>query len=557
MQSIAGLLQIAPQCCDAGTYLDMGRTCGLEGLCDGGLRPEGAYYWFSIPYRLGLSPDVLVGMNFLMMFSSVALSVLAFWQLLSATMPQQGWRRYSGMTGLLSGSLLIHSVFLHPTLFHTLSDPPSALLLLDGLWLLMLASCCASNTRRALLLVLAGLCLGASAWIRAFYLYPVLCGLAAYLVLLMFRHKRRVSDLCLFMALVPISTQYIAMYSSYHYIEYIQHEQLVSWSNVHLNQPAVGYDTIFPRHAFGWEPQHCHAQLGILNGLKARDFASVSCVLRDRFYFYLGTYEPETYKFSGLTNQLSREWSERVGDPEDIWWTEDINYQPDVVLAPDGLKTADQLTASRVSTEGTGNVGQWATLKANTPYTFSLWLWSPYPRTINLAITRLRDDYPIAITQVTLTPTPYRFSVTGKTLAAESYMVSLGRTSYRKPMTFGTKEGDYFFAWGAQLEESDHMTAYVNNEPMDGKKIRTWRSALLWLNLGVACLGLSFVIMQRHFWLRKTEGVLILLIVGAIIGESVTIIPEQRFGMVFMIFTWLMALAALLHILTVRREPLQ
>lgn len=536
----ASFFNIALQCCDAGDYLTKGVTCAKDGICYGDLRPVGDYLWFSIPTRFGWPEKSLIAANFALATMSICLSVLAQRKLLTAV--------YNVSAGVLSVFILfvlsfaIHAVFLRPTIFNTLSDPPANALLLGGVWLLILAHFNANNVTRALQFILSGAFLGVAVWLRAFYLYPVLAGIAIYILLWIFSRNKTKTELLFLLALLPIGTQYFVMHQQYGTYSFLEEKSTSRWTNVHLNTPYIGYDTIFPRNGYFWSPQHCKATLGILNGLKTRDFSGVRCIVAERLYFFLGTYEAETYKFSGLKNVLDNRFAESIGDRDSQWFPIAVEWQGDVALSPRGDRTADKLTVTKSAPDGKGDVIQWIPLKENTPYTFSVWLWSPVARTVNMSISAHYVDARIAVGQFTLTPVPTRYSITGITPVAGLYDVDIGRTPYPHfATTFGTQVGDFLYAWGAQLEVGEHMTDYKGLEEPAPDSIRVWRPALAMLNGAVLLLCLTASICYRHFWLESRAGVSIitLFLVAAI--ESVAIIPEQRFGIGLMIFFWLIA----------------
>lgn len=550
---MGALFDIANQCCDAGSYVGIGSECAVGGKCYGELRPVGDYLWFAVPPKLGWPLESLIAANLVMLLVSILLSVMAFKKLLESTCSLAV--RKSPLFLMVLSSIAIHAVFLRPTLFNTLSDPPANLFLLNSFWLLMIAH---FNHRQGLAVkmqfLLSGLCLGLAAWLRAFYLYPVLVGLSAYLMSWIFSKKRKPEQLLLLLALLPISTQYITMHKVYGTYSYLQEESTNSWVRVHLYQPFIGYDTVFPREGYFWEPQHCEAKLGILNGWDAGDYKGIGCIVMERIYFYLGSYEPETYKFTDRTNQLIFQYAESIGASQTDWFISELMVEPDVTMAPDGKQTAEKLTVTTAKPDGSGDVVMWIPLRANTPHTFSVWLWSPVARTVNLAIKRHNDDAIIARQQFTLTSTPTRYAITGATLGvdrnsiggttfnADLYDVDIGRTPYPDAaVSFGTVPGDYFYAWGAQLETGGSTTDYDPSGIFSPDSVRKWRPAILVLNAGMLLLALIAIVRQRAFWFRQGAGLCILAIALASAAESVAIIPEQRFGIGWMIFFWLVA----------------
>jgi hypothetical protein len=541
----ASFFNIALQCCDAGDYLAKGVTCAKDGICYGDLRPVGDYLWFSIPARFGWPPKSLIAANFALAVMSVCLSVFALKKLLTAVCNVSAGA-ISVLT-LLIFSSAIHAVFLRPTIFNTLADPPANLLLLGGIWLQMLAHFNANNATRTLQWMLTGACLGLAAWLRAFYLYPVIAGIAIYFLLWFFSRKKLKEELLILLALLPIGTQYLVTHQMFGTYSYLEEKSTKQWTNIHLNAPFIGYDTVFPRDSHFWTPQHCEAKFGILDGLENRKFGDVICVIAERLYFYLGTYETKTYRFTSAKNALNSQYAENIGDHDSQWFRIALEWQGDVALSPRGDKTADKLTVTKSAPEGIGDVIQWIPLPGHTPYTFSVWLWSPVAKTINLNIRRHNGEVRIAAAQITLSPEPTRYSVTGTTLGDDLYDVDIGRTPYRHyATTFGTEVGDSLYAWGAQLEVGEHMTDYIGPALPAPDSIRVWRPVLLVLNCAGLFLCLAAVIRYRNFWLESRTGISILAVFSVAAVESVAIIPEQRFGIGLMIFFWLIATAFIL-----------
>lgn len=533
-------VKIAPQCCDAYSYVGHGQECAFEGKCFGDLRPAGDYYWFSIPQRLDWPLETLVWVNIAVLLLCGMLGALALSHLMKHWQPLAPGRERLRRNIIWSVTLPVHAVFFLPTLFNTLSDPPASGLLLCGVWLLILAALAPQPARRASAVAAAALCWGMAAWLRAFFLYPVLAGTTVLLLSsLLAPSWRRWAWLCL-LALLPIGSQYYTMLNAYGSVSYLNPETTKGWSDMHLNQPFVGYDTVFPRNGQFWTPTDCQAERGILNGLQDRDFASLACVLRGRLNFYLGTYEPTTYHFTNLTNKLVRELVESVGDTKTgDWWTKDLQFEKDVAVSPAGHQSADRLTVTQTDPEGAGDIAMWVMLRGERPHTFSVWLWSPLPRTINIAITSQLSDFQVAERQVTLTPEPQRYSVTGLTGATAEYNINIGKTPYRTPMSFGTQPGDFFYVWGAQLEEGSSATTYNPDEKLDPASVRQPKPWLFYMNVLAIVLVMIAVLRNAPRWVKSPSAWAILAVAGVAAAECLAIIPEQRFAIVPMTLLWL------------------
>ncbi|HSC76093.1 MAG TPA: hypothetical protein VLB90_07655 [Pseudomonadales bacterium] len=399
-----------------------------------------------------------------------------------------------------------------------------------------------NNRARVLLFFLVGICFGLAAWLRAFYLYPVLAGLVVYILLWIFSSKKKWHELLILLALLPVGLQYCVIHREYGTYGYLDDSSTSYWIYNHLNTPYIGFDTVFPRTGYFWRPQHCTATFGILNGLQEGNYHDAVCVIAERLYFYLGTYKTKTYTFTNVKNVLDSNYIENIGDINSQWFTDRLAWQQDVERAPNGEKTADKLTIQETAADGKGDVLQWVPLPGGVPYTFSVWLWSPLAKTINLSISRHYDPVLVAVQQVTLSAEPTRYSVTGITPTDGLYDINIGRTVYpESTTTFGTEVGDYFYAWGAQLEAGTKVTDYNGLELANADSVRVWRPALLVLNIMILIFCVAAFIQHRKFWLQSRTGIAVLSMFLVAAVECVAIIPEQRFTVGLMIFFWIIA----------------
>ena len=310
------LFEFAPQCCDAINYLDAGNQCFTDGLCYGDIRPIGDYLWFAIPHKLGWPVESLITINFILLAISSLLSARAFVRLAAIklvnnqTIITDKPKLYSLSAFLpFCLSLAAHLFFFWPTIFTALADPPASLLLLIGGWLLIFASL---NKQRWLVGVqffLSGLCLGFSVWMRAFYLYPVIFGLAVYFFIWAFSKEKKIQELLLLLILLPIGVQYATMNKTYGAYSYLNAEKTRDVSRMHLNSLIVAYDTVLPGSGYSWMPRRCGVNSGIFDGVQHGDYKSVACMIFSRLDFYLGTYNQTTYLQANINNPDSvRKW---------------------------------------------------------------------------------------------------------------------------------------------------------------------------------------------------------------------------------------------------------
>ncbi|HNI38177.1 MAG TPA: hypothetical protein PKZ68_07765, partial [Pseudomonadales bacterium] len=456
---------------------------------------------------------------------------------------------------LLFISLAAHAFFLRPTVFNSLSDPPASVMLLLGIGCMVLSGIQGGQSVvRAGQIFFAGIFLGAAAWLRAFYLYPVLICVFVYLLLWIIGSNRQWKELLILAALLPIGIQFSVMYRAYGTIGYLQQDMQSSWTQTHLNAPFTGFDTVMPRNGHFWFPQHCEARVGILNGFAQHDYQSVACIIIERLRFYFGTYEIENYIFSDAKNYLVRQNTENIGDINAEWFSQNLRWEKDVADAPDGQKTADRLTVVTPAVGGAGDTVQWIELPAETTFTFSVWLWAPKPKTINLLFGSHSDSAIATRRQFTLSSVPERYSITGETRKAGLYDVGIGRlSSLDDSISFGTEEGDAFYAWGAQLEKGNVAAAYDGAAKISPESIRVWRPSLLVLNGLALLLFFIAIYQQRALWLKSRAGMAIISLLAVVLAVCVAIIPEQRFAVGLMEIIWTIALAGLLDFLWSKR----
>lgn len=279
------------QCCDGETYLRLGEACATQGICYDEQRPMGAVYWFSLPYRLGLDANALIVGHLLLVSVSIVLSILVTGQPLIRH--QKSPCRYLLWAGVIILSGLIHLVFLYPLLRVSLSDLPAGMLALSGIWLLLLSS--DDEKYRWMKLAGAGLCLGLAVWIRAFYLYPLLAGISVWIIVSCYRGSFKTCDYWLLLALLPIAIQYGATYNHTGSFSFIAPDRVNEGMNLHLNDPAVGYDIIIrPSEYWRWQSD-CGEIQGLLTSIKSTDMRSLRCLIKGRFNFYFGSYSKTVY----------------------------------------------------------------------------------------------------------------------------------------------------------------------------------------------------------------------------------------------------------------------
>lgn len=526
------------QCCDASNYLDLGKACASANNCYGELRPGGAYYWFSWPVRLGLSSDALIYANFFLMLLSAGLSSYAL--LPSGKQTKYARFELARLVGLISGitSLIIHLIFFWPTIFTSLSDPPATLFLLNGFWLLLIAGHKSQMTK--IVFIIAGsLCLGLSAWIRAFYFYPLLAGIAICFIAILIYPRRNFAYALILFALIPPGFQFANTYTQSGKWSYFNTQETSNLTSMHLTSMFIGYDTLLPASSYFSQPQYCQIRSGILASLQEKDYSSLLCLMSHRIGFYLATYRSSTFIYPTIHNRLAPESIENIGS-NNAWENHHLAIQANVAADPFGGITAEKLTPEpRVSEDSL--ISQRVALLGNTDYTFSAWLWSDKPINLQLQLKQYSSDTVIASAIVSLTQQPQRFHITGKTLSFGEYSASIETLPSDKTVSPHPSASDAFYAWGAQLEEGAAMTEYAGIEPLEGSDIRGWYLWLLLVNGAALTLALLYIIRFRQIWLYEPAGLAVTAIAGTVFIEALVIIPEQRFCAAFMVLIWVLA----------------
>lgn len=553
------LLEFVPQCCDASIYLQMGKHCAEEGICYNPLRPMGAVYWFSLPYRLGLPPaSLIIGHYFLL-----AVSIL-----LSAVTARRIFRKNFGLqtTHLKLGALLlcsisIHLFFLFPVLHTSLSDTPAGLLALIGTWLLLMSP--EGIKTQILTFGMAGLALGLAAWLRAFYLYPVLLGLAFWLFLAPWKDKNSRVYLTILTAIIPIGAQYCATFNASHTISYLEPEISSDWSMVHLDSTITGYDTILPFDYHTWYAP-CKIYSSPLRAIQTVDIKSMACVIAGRIQFYLGSYSPHPYlppfehelpdvaisDFNPLSTEKSAinqtKKNIALGKLEEIQITDEKNNH----------QTVQAQKVWKPSSDRTGSLTQRVYLERGNTYYFKLFFWSESDlHSIDIDIINTHDQKIMAHTNVLLVPfkAPMRLneSFTKAQIDQNGFyeiMITSKHPGHTDPLFKAAREyglmlnNGIFYAWGAQLMKKSYT------EPTS----RRWSNTILIANILailMALIAITVFIRQKN--MHQASICFIPVLCFAL---SILIVPEQRFIIFPIIFSWWLGVIMLIKITSIKNK---
>ncbi len=531
MDGILAWPPLREQCCDAEGYLEEGAICAAGGGCYDPLRPLGSGLWFAALDVLGIPPSALLWVHGALLLVSVWLSLKVARRWLQST-PAANTRRLQRNLLVFCGigSLLAHLLFLQPVLPHSLADPPAALLTLIAVWCLLLSDKQSSAWRYALI----GVLLGLTAFVRAYYLYPVLGWLLVALLLWARDRDRRWRELLLMLALLPIATQYFATWRETGTFGYISPVQENKWRDIHLRDGSMGYDTLLrPIEAFRW-PSPCSSDnRGPLQAFEQRDLALAVCIAASRLNFYFGSYAATTYLMPAKQVLDRFDDVDLIGAIRVVATRVDFNAD----RAPDGRQSASRLSVKEVAAS-TG-LEQAFRPRFKTAYSYSVWLWSAQAADVELLFYRQSDDRLVAARRVVLGPEAERYWVSGVPLDDSPHAIFVGRKAGRDA-GWGRAVGDQLLLWGGKLERGERPRAWKPAaDPRLGEARRIW-SPLIGLANGLAISVLALLLWrQRRAIGRHHVGVILLL--GLLLAEGLLIVPEQRFVIAVLTALWTLA----------------
>jgi hypothetical protein len=523
MQYFSDFFTFLDQCCDAEFYLRYGLDCANTGNCYDDVRPMGAVYWFSLPFRLGLPPaTTLIAAHLLLTALSVVLSVLAMRGFLSA-LPV---RRYqTGLFFIFLGSLLSHTVFLYPFLRVSLSDSPASLLFLIGIWLLLLSS--PAKWSGFVMLVLAGFCLGLAAWMRSFFLYPVIVVVILGLLFGLYYRKFVVSGLLL--AILPVGIQFHATWNLSGQLSYINPNASQAWTSSHLNSEAIGYDTLVPAKGYYWFST-CEKHSSLAQSIIDADIQSLGCLFAGRLNFYLGSYSIFAYPPVEFSNP---QWGANLlptyresANSKDVWASVNMQRTENAGLAPDKTQTAYRL--SKPDNSAYGEISQTIMLQSDTnPYEFATWIWSAAdPHMISMNV-RYHDSKKIVSEKNFLLPSKMDIQVLKDVFITQTGYYDLVISSP------GMQSKDIFL-W----QDLDLRQFILPEKPLIKESIRLWSKWILALN-SLACFGaiLFTILLRKKINFVQSLAPLIILLAGSM---ALLVIPEQRFVIAPLIAIWIL-----------------
>lgn len=529
MPIFSELLQLAAQCCDAHNYLIIGKECATTGQCYDALRPIGATYWFSLPYRFGWNPSSFVYAHLGLMLTSTVLSVVAIGQFAKTRITKNPLSKPWLAALLLLASTIIHLVFLYPVLRHSLADAPAALFALIAIWLLWMTP--TDGSGRLFTLLLSGLSFGLAACIRIFYLYPVMAVMAAWVLIWLVNRNRRWADLVLLSAFAIMIIQVHATWKHAGQLAFLPPD------SSQVDPISTGIDTVLPGYMLEWERDtSCKNAKQLLDAISTHDIHSFFCQITGKLDFYLGSYSYLTYWYSDSGDIISGYNFLLSGGKATA-----VNIQQDehAALAPDNKQTA--VRVSKYNYKEDGEIFHTLELSEGSQYKISMWAWSPTNTQYITLNIRDHESQEIELgTELFLTPTPQLFMLKKYTPLQGQKDLVLG-FDYISP---DSAEGQQVKAAGLAFnEEGDFYISDAQVEKIEFKKLRHWSIFILFAN-SLAFIGAIFLVIKHHRTFGATQW-MAYFFAALCFGIIFCFHTEQRYAIFIMIVAWVLFLSGI------------
>jgi len=528
------------QCCDATGYLELGKICALGNSCYDETRPMGAILWFGLPYRLGVSQNAIILVHVALLLASSCLSFFSTQKLIRLVHPLHN----RGMQIIMGFACLVaHIVFLYPVIHTSLSDVPASLFALIAVWLLIL------NPQKSLLRILflasAGLFLGLAAWIRAFFLYPVLVAVTAWFLFWLFNQERKYTDIVFLILFIPLAIQVIETKNQTGVFSYIDPKDSQHWSDIHLNSLAAGYDTILPNRPWFWKTQ-CEAP--IIESLKTANISSLGCLLAARLNFYWGSYSPTGY-FPGdatvVYDNLNFSQASLLSGMDGKWKNSNMAQRRHIESIKGEKRSVVQISKPDINSYG--EMYQTFYFQKNSHCAASMELWSPRaPQIVTLTLRNhttkeLLSERRYVLASITspplyILPHPKTAIVDADINESGFYDVVIASKFYDKKSEEAQEAARHntkisflpFYVW------EDRMWDTVFTEGAEAARI--FSKSILLLN-SMAFVGSLLLLVKLRNQLNLHMSIT-LIFLSTSFAEALLIIPEQRFVITPMIAIW-------------------
>jgi len=524
MQMLTSFFDLLPQCCDAKNYIQIGQECATLDQCYNDLRPMGAAYWFSIPYRLGWEVKSLIYIHVLLTVVSVLLSVMVVNKFYTQT------RKASHLSVLdkamlLIVSALVHGIFLYPVLQITITDAPASSLVLISTWLLILIP--EGGISRTVLLAIAGLLLGISAWMRVFYLIPVFFVTIVWVIIWLCHRQRKFHDLAFLVILIPIIVQYSASFKHSGRVEYLPPDPGLMES--HLDTTATGYDSVLPGFAYYWYGP-CENYQAIRAAVKSHDLKSLACQAIGKLNYYLGSFSTTVYWYPE-NYTITNDFDLNIKNTAHPFTAVNFLQEENNSVHPDNSPSAFRLWKDNKNLDA--EIIQPITFSEQYKYKVSLKAWSPTRfQYITLEIKDHATHNSELKNELLLTNTPQPI-VLNKYLAQSGLKDIVLGFPYVPP---DSENGKKAKALGATINQGDFYITDVHFEKADLTQMRTWSYLILSAN-GLAIIGTVLLLIKIRNAMTSLQWLSVAFLAMCCL-ILLAIAPEQRFAIAPLIFLW-------------------
>jgi len=532
------IFHIPPQCCDAKHYLAMGEACASGGDCYNILRPMGAVYWFSIPYRFNLPQDTLIFLHYLLAIASIILSIFVIRKIISIGIQENPFQNQKLFFLLALISTLIHGTFLYPIISHSMSDPPSSLLFLIAIWLLFLLP--EKIAPRILMLLVCGLLLGLAAWIRSFFLYPLLLALTIWLLHTIFTGRLHIHKLILFIALVPVTFQFYVTWQKTGALSYIHPSEASIHQGFIMEEKASGYDTVLPGVGFRSYPA-CKNYRALGDALDAIDIYSIACLMSGKLYYYLGSYSPKTFwnpDHEDISREIAIDFS-LLEDSKDEKTVRSSNIKKEIISPASTSNEKHVLKFWKEDNQYDAEISYTVDFREGIKYFPSLRAWTDENYQVIIFSARSqKNNEEIYSTFSILSETPQLFDLGISSHNSGKYDLVI-TFPFIDPATH--EDAQKILSQGEKINQGAFFIKDIKLGEADFKKERFWSPWLLLINsLAILC-ALLLILGKRKHW--SSEHWLGFMLIAFCCAEALIITPEQRFIIAPIIIIWILCIA--------------
>lgn len=551
-----GFLKISEQCCDSDSYVDLGYICANTGFCFDVIRPVGAIYWFSLPFRLHGSLDVLFWLQCLLL-ATVCFTLGYVCKSIGGITSSSSKESKIGCLIAWLLSLLALIIGLWPTYFYTLSDTPASLFFIEAMLLLLLASV----RNNGAMFFVAGLLMGIACIIRTAYFNPLRAALLifvlAWIIQLAYQGfrkdiiKNQWKSLLILACFIPISAQYWSNWKNIKEFSFVSGTYSKAAFDLHLGSNGAAYDTVLPQRGYYWSP-YCANETGIKSDWASGNLEGIACLLYNRAKFYLGSYASSTYL--GMRDRNYMDNDEAAG-----WRSHNMVMKFNTVVSPAGKIQAALMQPAQLDLmKGNGETASYIYKDSIMPlpqghYQLSVWLWSDAPTNVSIQLSSQehgkthQEHRENTEKLLTILPEPQKFTLDIVNSDAGYIRTKIG---FFNSGAFDINKTGSFYIWGSKLEAVGTATGRSLKEREDSVSQiglvgeensfapeRIFSTVVLAGNLIAIILSMVFLVV---LW-RQKSGVAIIIPAGILVlyfGQCLFVVAEQRFVQGHLIVSW-------------------